>query len=41
MTTFTTYNANDIVFIENIGYGTLMDYNKSKSAFLKEVPVTI
>ena len=41
MTTFTTYNVNDIVFIENIGYGTLMDYNKSKSASIKEIPLVI
>jgi hypothetical protein len=35
MSTITTFSVNDMVFIDNIGYGTLMDCGKLKSISLK------
>lgn len=35
MSTFTTFNLNDMVFIEDIGYGTLMDCGQFKSIVAK------
>lgn len=35
MSNFTTFNVNDMVFIENIGYGTLMECGNLKSIALK------
>lgn len=38
---FTTFNVNDIVFVDNIGYGTIMDCGNAKSVAVKEVPAVL
>ncbi len=41
MTTFTTFNVNDIIFVEGVGYGTLLQCGHLKSIAIKEPPSLI
>lgn len=36
---FTTFNINDVVFVDNVGYGVLMDCGSLKSIAVIEAPV--
>lgn len=38
---FTTYSVNDMVFVDGIGYGTLVECGKGKSIEVKETPAVI